>query len=180
MLGQQIVFLKVMVGDVGMIISCCLGIWAMYSSLPLPPTTGRSRDQTQESSGNWAYLRCSGKIVIKSFDKGINILRYWDFWVKLQGWCKVFLAALCAYRSRLELHMSNFLSFWGDSWNFHHGLFILRLRKPRVRVKSDFKSGNFKRKFGVILFVYNLLTGCTKRNIFIPKRPLNKGIKKPR
>lgn len=28
--GQQIVFLKVMVGDIGMIISCCLGIWAMY------------------------------------------------------------------------------------------------------------------------------------------------------
>lgn len=59
-------------------------------------------------------------------------------------------------------------------------MFIVRLRKPRVSVKSDFKSGNFKRKFGVILFVYNLLIECTKRNKFIPKRPFNKGIKKPR
>ena len=145
---------------------------------PPPPTpTGRSRDQTQGSSSNRAYLRCSSKLWSHHLTR---VLIFWDieiFGLKLQGWYKVSLAALCAYRSRFELHMSNFL---GDSWNFHHGLSKARLRKPRVRVKSDFRSGNFKRKFGIILFVYNLLIECTKRNKFIPKRPLNKGIKKPR
>ena len=47
-------------------------------------------------------------------------------------------------------------------------------------MKSVFRSGNLKRRFSLILFVYNLMMGCTKKyreNCL--KRHLSEEIKKP-
>ena len=47
-------------------------------------------------------------------------------------------------------------------------------------MKSVFRSGNFKRRFTLIIFVYNLMMGCTKSiEKIVLKRHLSEEIKKP-
>ena len=118
-----------------------------YSSLLFgapPPPPGRSRDQTQESSGNRAYLRCSSKLWSNHLSR---VLIFWDIEIFGQNYRdSVRFSCLHSVHTGPDLS-STWFEFLGDSWNFHHGLFKARLRKPSVRVKSDFRSGNFKRKF---------------------------------
>ena len=61
------------------------------------------------------------------------------------------------------------------------GLFKAKFVWPRVSVESDFRFDSFKRKFSQIIFVHNMILWCSKNDTgHYPKRPLNKGIKKPK
>ena len=50
---------------------------------------------------------------------------------------------------------------WSSKWSDLSRVVQSELRSPRVSVKSDFRSESFRSKFGPILFVLDIVIGCS-------------------